>query len=179
MTIDEFNQKGFLYGDSIDIVFSNGYKAEDIPYYTGYYVKYGEMLFCAYPGYPHVVFTKSICGIWKDAGVSEGDTTTVSLHRAGKYKDIENAMHLQYSNGRADYESDEAFANYRTFSEGNMQKDLFYRSASPCNNQYGRASTVDSLLERDGIGFILDLADEEADIEKYTGAADTGPGSVN
>ena len=53
MTIDDFNNLGFVYGDSVDVVFSNGYKLEDIPYYNGYYVDAGQPLLVAYPGYDY------------------------------------------------------------------------------------------------------------------------------
>ena len=32
LTIDEFNAKGYEYGDSVNVSFSNGYTLEDIPY---------------------------------------------------------------------------------------------------------------------------------------------------
>ncbi len=32
LTIDEFNNLGFAYGDSLNINISNGYSLEDIPY---------------------------------------------------------------------------------------------------------------------------------------------------
>ena len=50
ITIDEFNNLGFEYGDSVDVTFSNGYKLSDIPYYNGYYTKTNELLVVAYPG---------------------------------------------------------------------------------------------------------------------------------
>ena len=41
MPIEEFNQLGFEYGDSVTVKFSNGYTMEDIPYYNGYYTQTG------------------------------------------------------------------------------------------------------------------------------------------
>ena len=43
ITIDDFNKLGFLYGDSVKVVFSNGYTMDDIPYFNGYYVKDGDV----------------------------------------------------------------------------------------------------------------------------------------
>ena len=54
VTIDEFNEKGFSYGDSVNVEFSNSYKVEDIPYYNGYYVDAGESLLVGYPGYDYI-----------------------------------------------------------------------------------------------------------------------------
>ncbi len=44
LTIDEFNDLGFAYGDSVRIEFSNGFVMEDLPYYKGYYTVTGEPL---------------------------------------------------------------------------------------------------------------------------------------
>ena len=35
MTIDDFNNYGFKFGDSVDVKFSNGYELLDLPYYNG------------------------------------------------------------------------------------------------------------------------------------------------
>ena len=35
ISIDDFNSKGFNYGDSVDVSFSNGNELIDIPYYNG------------------------------------------------------------------------------------------------------------------------------------------------
>ena len=36
MTIEEFNARGFAFGDSLNIRFDNGQTLEDVPYYSGY-----------------------------------------------------------------------------------------------------------------------------------------------
>ena len=35
---DDFNSRGYAYGDSVNVTFSNGYALQDLPYYNGYYV---------------------------------------------------------------------------------------------------------------------------------------------
>ena len=52
LTIDEFNALGFAFGDSVDVVFSNGKEIQDLPYFSGYFVPVGELVACGYPGYP-------------------------------------------------------------------------------------------------------------------------------
>ena len=37
LSIDEFIDKGFTFGDSIDVAFDNGETIEDIPFLSGYY----------------------------------------------------------------------------------------------------------------------------------------------
>lgn len=41
LTIEKILSDGYELGDTVDVVFSNGYKFENIPFYNGYYVKKG------------------------------------------------------------------------------------------------------------------------------------------
>jgi S-adenosylmethionine hydrolase len=52
LSIEEFNDLGFAFGDSVDIRFDNGVTLEDIPYYSGYYTPVGELLACGYQAIP-------------------------------------------------------------------------------------------------------------------------------
>lgn len=168
ITIDEFNALGFEYGDSCDVTFSNGYKLEDIPYYNGYYSKTEHPLISAYPGYPHIdVCVNNGDPLWETAGLKEGDTGTVTLREKGKYLTTQQALAAVYTTNRDDYPSDEAFANFRAMKGGQIAENMVYRSASPCNNEYGRASYASALAEKAGVKFILDQADSKEEIEGY------------
>ena len=168
VTIDEFNAMGFEYGDSCDVTFSNGYKLEDIPYYNGFYSKTGHPLICAHPGFPHIdIAFNNGDPLWKVAGLKEGDTGTVTLREKGKYLTTQNALAAVYTSNRDDYPSDVAFANFRAMKGGRMAEGTVYRSASPCNNEYGRAPYASSLAEKAGVQFILDQADSQEEIEGY------------
>ena len=159
---DEFNGYGFVLGDSCDVVFSNGYTLEDVPYYNGYYEQTGKPLICAYPGYGYAVI--AFCNgpeLWYEAGLQTGDTVTVTLRERGKYRLVQDTMNLVYSNDREDFESDEIFANFRVMQGGALRENMFYRGASPVDNKMSRAATVDGLLEKNGIRYVLDLADTE------------------
>ncbi len=168
----EFEELGFCLGDSCSVEFQNGYTLSDVPYYNGYYVKNGEPVIVAYPGDPYVRITLNNVGIWDEAGLQEGDGVTISLTEAGRYLAIQEALGQIYSFDRQDYPSDEAFANFRAFSAGGLKEDLLFRGASPVDNSRGRAACVDGLLEKNGICFIIDLADSEADMEGYIASAD-------
>lgn len=168
ITIDEFNALGFEYGDSCDVTFSNGYKLEDIPYYNGYYSKTGHPLISAYPGYPHIdVCVNNGDPLWETAGLKEGDTGTVTLREKGKYLTTQQALAAVYTTNRDDYPSDEAFANFRAMKGGQIAENMVYRSASPCNNEYGRAAYASALAEKAGVQFILDQADSTEEVEGY------------
>lgn len=166
ISIDEFNDAGFAFGDSLDISFSNGYEMTDIPYYNGYYVGFGDPLAVGYPGTTRIKVTINYGdSLWDLAGLTEGDTATVRLRERGAYLATQEALSLAYTNERADYESDEVFANFRPMLAGNIAEGVIYRSASPIDNRYGRAAYVSALAEQAGINYMLNLSDDakEAD----------------
>ena len=184
-TIEEFNALGFTYGDSVDIVFSNGYTLTDIPYYNGYYTQNGEPLLVAYPGYDYIkaainngedlweeagLKASAGQGLWLSAQLKEGMTATVRLNSAGRYQAVQKARDIHYEDERARFDSDEAFANFRSLSGGRLRENFLYRAASPCDNQHQRAPYVDALLARAEVERVLDLADTDAKLEKYVSA---------
>ena len=190
ISIDDFNKRGFSYGDSVDVEFSNGFLLEDIPYYNGYYVDAGEPLLIAYPGYDYIKAainygddlwevgglmasrTEEKKKLWSLAKLDEHSTASVILNTKGKYRDIQEARDIHYTDIRSDYPSDVVFANFRNIVMGNISQGKVYRSASPCDNQHKRAPYVDELIKEAGVSFILDLADNDLKIEKYMAAED-------
>ena len=166
--IAEFNALGYQYGDSVDVVFSNGYRLEDQPYYNGYYTDYGQSLLVAYPGYDYIKACIN-CGsdLWELAALSESETATVTLRERGKYLSTQKARDIHYTDDRSDYASDVVFANFRSVSAAGVAPGMLYRSASPCDNQHKRAPYVDALIQSAGVRCILNLADSEEKIESY------------
>ncbi|MCR5409420.1 MAG: tyrosine-protein phosphatase [Lachnospiraceae bacterium] len=171
MDVDEFNAMGFNYGDSLDVRFSNGYTLEDVPYYTGYYNAAGDPLVIEFMG-TDLVAAINYGSLWTESGLSEGDTARISLHEAGKYLDIQNALNISYEDDRDVYESDEVFANFRSVNTGNLKENILYRSASPCDNKHNRASYSDDLAEKAGVRTVLDLADSDEEIGGFMSAED-------
>ena len=173
LTIDEFNELGFAYGDSVRIEFSNGCVMEDLPYYNGYYTLTGEPLLVAYPGYPYIKAAINNGGdLFVIAGLTEEDTALITLLERGKYAAIQDARDIHYTDDRADYESDEVFANFRSVRAGDIREGILLRSASPCDNQHNRAPYADALMGEAGAAFILNLSDNEQKIGKYLAAVD-------
>lgn len=189
MSIDEFNALGFEYGDSVDVVFSNGYELKDIPYYNGYYVDAGKPLLIAYPGYEYIKAAVNYgddlwntaelkigethehedC-LYDDADLEEHDTASVYLNEKAKYRKIQEARDISYFDEREKYETDEIFANFRNIHMGEIREGVIYRSASPCDNQHNRATYVNDLIEEAAVNCILNLADNEVKIERYINA---------
>ena len=169
ITIDDFNKKYDIeYGDSVDIIYSNGTKFTDVPYYNGYYVKTGEVLMVAYPGYPYMrVGINNGDDIWHLHHLDNNMTLHVELREKAKYLDIQKARDIHYLDDREKFESDVVFANFRNVTAGNIKEGRLYRSASPCDNQHNRAPFVDKLISEANIDFILNLADNESKIEGY------------
>ena len=173
LTIDEFNKKGFSFGDSIDVTFSNGYKLEDIPYYSGYYVPVGAALAVGYPGYPHVMIARNYGSpMWEETGAEDSTKAVATLHEAGKYAPIQELYSLSYSDLREEYPSDTEFCNFRSFSGGELTEGRFYRSASPCDNTHQRAKLTDGLVGQTGIRCVMNLADSTEEMEGYRQAGD-------
>lgn len=170
VSIEDFIAAGFQFGDSCDVHFSNGLTLEDIPFFSGYHVRYGMPLVVGYPGYEHIAVTRNSRGLWPDSGLTENDTATVTLREAGKYLNEHETFSQSYSNDIGDYRDEAQFANFRALSGGSMKDEYLYRGASPVDDQKNRASAVDALLEQNGIRFILDLADSE---EEYLGCRES------
>lgn len=169
LTIEEFNALGFAFGDSVDIAFDNGKTLRDVPYYSGYYVPVGELLACGYPGYPHVVIARNYGDpTWEEFEMTESSKVTVTLSEKGRYINTQELFALEYSDDRADFDSDVMFANFREVKGGNLAPGMFYRSASPCDNQHGRAAYANALAEQHGIKFVLNLSDNETKYRSYT-----------
>ena len=170
---DDFSALGFAYGDSVDLVFSNGYKLEDVPYYNGYYVDAYQPLLVGYPGRKAIKAGINYGDdLWITAGVTMKDTCSIYLREKGKYKAVQDAMDIHYSDDRQDFSSDEVFANFRNVSVGKIGDNILYRSASPCNNKRNRAPYADGLAEKAGIRCILDLADDDKLIAGYMAVED-------
>ena len=173
LTIDEFEKKGFAFGDSIDVKFSNGYTLEDIPYYSGYYVPVGAALAVGYPGYPHVMIARNYGSpMWEETGADTDTKVVATVREAGKYAPIQELYSLSYSDVQEEYPSDVAFCNFRTFFGGELSEGRFYRSASPCDNAHLRASAADRLAEQAGIRCVMNLADSPEEMENYRQAGD-------
>lgn len=168
MTIDDFLARGFQFGDSVRVEFSNGSVLEDIPFYDGYYVPDKEPLLVGYPGYPYIKAAyNNGDDLWETASLNENVTATVSLNMPGKYLEVMNARSVELDSDRAEYESDEAFASFRSLKGGNMKENVIFRSSSPCDDTYGRARYADDLAEKYGVRYMINLSDTPETLENH------------
>ena len=168
ITNDDFEKLGFTIGDSVDLVCSNGYKEEDLPFYDGYFTKKGEKQIIAYQGYPYLkAVTNNGGDLYEIAGLKQTDTARVTLREKGKYLTTQKALGMKYTSERSDYASDEEFANFREMKGGKLAPKTFYRSASIYDNQYQRAPYAAKLNEQAGVRTVMNLADNEEKLQKH------------
>ena len=161
ISIADFNNLGFKFGDSLDLSFSNNVKYEDIGYYSGYYVPAGQELVVGYPGYDYVKFCINYGDdVYTMNNFNKDTKVTITVHEEQKYKDIEETLSISYSDDPTTYDSIEQFANFREMKVGNLKEGILYRGASPIDNRRNRATYVDDLLEQHNIQFDIDLADK-------------------
>lgn len=89
--------------------------------------------------------------------------------QAGR-KSIPENMRLYATDVRADYSSDEIFANFRAVRAGRIGRGVLYRSSIPCSLTRARAPYADALMKQAGIRTVLNLA---VDAEKLAEVMDS------
>ena len=170
ISIAEFNNLGFKFGDSVDLSFSNNVKYEDIGYYSGYYVPAGQELVVGYPGYDYIKFCINYGDdVYTKHNFNKDTKVTITVHEEQKYKDVEETLSISYSDDPIEYENKEMFANFRAAKGGSLKQGLIYRGASPIDNSRNRTEIVDDLLAEYTIRYNIDLADKESSLsnKKY------------
>lgn len=170
-TIQDFNNLGFSFGDSLNITFSNGYVLNDLPYYNGYYVDNLAPLLVGYPGYPYIrAGFNNGDDMWELLALHDDDKANIKLNKKGKYLDIQEAMDIHYSDEQGDL-PDEIFGNFRSVNVGNLKENILYRSASPVDNQHKRAPVVDRLINNK-VNTIIDLSDDDDELAGHLTKSD-------
>ena len=163
ISIADFNNLGFKFGDSVDLAFSNNVKYEDIGYYSGYYVPAGQELVVGYPGYDYIKFCINYGDdVYTMNNFNKDTKVTITVNQEAKYKSIEDTLSISYSDDPSEYTSREEFANFREIKGGLLKPGILYRGASPIDNRRNRANIVTALLEEQNITYDIDLADKNA-----------------
>lgn len=170
ITIDDFEDAGFQLGDVITV--DAGSYTGDIPYLDGYYVDKGEYMVRAYPGDKNIALCINYGKFAETAKVDVGDAVTLTLKKKAGAITLQEINSLKYTNERDDYESDEVFANFRPIVMGKIARGRLYRSASPVNNEFGRASYANAFAEANGIKSVMNLASTDDDIKGFIAEKD-------
>ena len=110
---------------------------------------------------------KSFTWVFTDGKSIENVMVSISMGEKGGYHDQYLIHQLVRTNDRADYDSDQIFANFRNIAAGGLGKNALFRSSSPINNEFGRAAYADNFVEANGIQTVMNLANSDTDIADY------------
>ena len=167
-------------GDILTITV-NG-QAMDVPYGTSYSdVDNGSVIALPDSDTNTLAVAINMGNFAETYGAGEGTVITVAMKEKEGYLEeyqLRNIDALR-TNDRADYASDEVFANFRPVVMGDIAEGVLYRSSSPVNPELGRNTYADALVEAAGIQTVLNLADSQEVMEAYEGYADTYYATLN
>ncbi len=170
VSIADFAAAGFTLGDVVTV--AAGSYADDMPFFDGYYVDRGGYMVRAYPGHEYIAVCINYGKFAETAGLTIGSPVTITLKQKAGALTTQEINSLVYTNDRADYPSDEAFANFRAVTTAGIGEGRLYRSASPINNEAKRAATANSLAEKAGVAAVMNLADTDDEVKAYAAAED-------
>ena len=165
ITEADFTRAGFDLGDIVTV--TCGSYVADMPVFNGYYADRGECMIRVDPNTGNISLCVNYGSFSETAGVDAGDAVTITMKEKDGARTTQEINNLVYSDDRADYASDVAFANFRPVAEGKL-----YRSASPIDNRANRAHCADSLIQEAGVQTVLNMADTPEDIVAYIAADD-------
>ena len=177
VTIADFQARGYALGDIVTVtVYPEGSEeasyTADMPYLDGYYVDNGEAMLRAYPGHTNIAVCINYGKFNVEASAAAGSRVVITMAERQGAAALQATYSLRYTNDRADYGSDEIFANFRPVVMGDIAEGRLYRSASPINNENGRAATADDLIKTSGIQTVFNLADTDEELAEYMAAED-------
>ncbi|MEG2420564.1 MAG: alpha/beta fold hydrolase [Oscillospiraceae bacterium] len=162
---------GFVPGDVLKVTV--GKETLDLPYGTGYSnVETASEIAIRDEESGMVELAINMGNFAKVHNVAVGDPITITMGtKKGFLKEFElSNIDSKRTNVRADYKSDEVFANFRMIKMGKLPGGVLYRSSSPANNELGRAATADAQCKAAGIAAVINLADSKEDLEGYFAA---------
>ena len=170
ITTADFTDIGYELGDIVCVHFDS-YEA-DIPFYDGYYSNPGTVMLRGITPEENIAVCINYGDFSVETGVALGDIVEITLTEKAGMLAFQELCSLKYSDDRADYSDDATFANFRAVTTGRIGDGKLYRTASPINNEHGRASYANDFIEASGVATVLNLADSEEDIAEYCAAED-------
>ena len=170
ISVADFIACGYELGDVVSVSFDS-YK-EDIPFYDGYYSNPGTAMLRGQDAKSNIALCINYGDFCVEKGLKIGDAVEISQTEKGGMLAIQNLCSLKYSDNRADYSDDVTFANFRAVTIGRIGEGKLYRSASPINNEHGRAGYADDFIASVKVATVLNLADSKENIEEYLKSED-------
>ena len=170
ITTADFTDIGYALGDIVCVRFDS-YEA-DMPFFDGYYSNPGTVMLRGKKPEENIAICINYGDFSNETGLSSGDVVEITMAEKTGALAIQELCSLQYSNVRTDYADDITFANFRAVTLGGIGVGKLYRTASPINNENGRASYANDLIASANVATVLNLADSTEDIEAYCEAED-------
>jgi protein tyrosine/serine phosphatase len=165
ITDEDFYKAGFALGDIVTV--TAGSYTGDMPCFNGYYVDREATLVYINPFVGSITLGVNYGSFVNLSGVGKGDAVTIAMKEKGGALDIQEVNNLVYSDERADFASDEVFANFRPVVEGKL-----YRSVSPVDNRIKRARTADNLIREAGVQTVMNMVNTDEEIVELMAADD-------
>ena len=162
VTVEAFTAAGFELGDIVTV--KAGTYEGDMPYFNGYYVDSGEYMVRAYAGHENIAVCINYGRFAETAGIGVGDEVIITMKEKAGALAEQTLNTLEYTNERADYESDEIFANFRMVTAGGIGEGKLYRSCSPVNGQNERRTIANALAEAAGIKSVMNMANTDEEL---------------
>ena len=161
---------GYALGDRV-CVRMDSYEA-DMPFYDGYYTNPGTVMLRGSTPESNIAICINYGDFSSETGTAVGDRVEITLVEKAGVLAVQELCALQYSNDRADYSDDTVYANFRAVTAGEIGDGKLYRTASPVNNEHGRAGYANALIAEAGVATILNLADSREEVEAFLAAED-------
>ena len=165
ITTADFMKGGYNLGDIVCVCI--GACEYTMPFFDGYYSNPGNLLLRGSAPEDYIAVCINYGDFSDTNDVEVGDPAEITMVKKAGMRDIQELYELQYSSNRDDYSDDASFANFRSVTAGRIGNGKLYRTASPINNENGRADYADNLIESVGVTTVLNLADSDKDIEGY------------
>ena len=170
ITTADFTDHGYELGDVVSVQF--GSFESEMPFYDGYYSNPGSVMLRGLAPEENIAVCINYGDLSQETGIALGDTVEISLAKKAGMLAYQELCALKYSNDRADYKDDVTFANFRALTIGSIGDGKLYISASPINNEHGRAGYANAFIEAAGVRAVVNLADSDEDVVEYIAAED-------
>ena len=167
-----FNGAGFMYGDSVDVEFSNGFAYRDIPYYSSFIGPFDQPCLYGFEhAYTYIGVGYPVCGNpWEESGLVPGDTARVFLNHRGRYLAESKVFSLNLQVRHLPDKDEFWRANWRGLAlPGGATSAAFFRSASPIREDTHCLASASKCFAQVQPQFVLNLSDSADTLRKTCG----------
>lgn len=165
ISTSELGAAGFELGDVVRVRL--GDFESTMPFFDGYYSNPGTLLLRGSTPEARVAICINYGDFAELNNVRVGDSVEIAMAEKAGMRALQELCALHYSDDREDYADDATFSNFRAVTLGRIGEGKLYRTASPINNEHGRADYADGLIESARVVTVLNLADSFEDIEEF------------